>query len=231
MFHYIYKTSNKKGKYYIGRHSTKELDDGYLGSGVWIRKIKNKAELDKIIIEFCSSYEELLEKEKCYISEHIDHPMNMNFNNSSVGAATGSLNVAHQEKVKNKTRERMLHNNPMKTGHTEESKEKIRQSMMGEKNHFYGKVHTEESKEKIRQKNSGKIWSEDQKNNLSEVRKKQFDGKRPSYLFFEKHSDESKEKMRRSALNRVKIECPHCHLMCSPNTAKRWHFNNCKRQN
>lgn len=35
MYHFIYKTTNiRNKKYYIGRHSTTNLHDGYLGSGV-----------------------------------------------------------------------------------------------------------------------------------------------------------------------------------------------------
>ena len=37
-YHFIYKTTNLlSGKYYIGMHSTDNLDDGYLGSGYRLR--------------------------------------------------------------------------------------------------------------------------------------------------------------------------------------------------
>lgn len=42
-------------------------------------------------------------------------------------------------------------------GHTEETKEKIRQSKLGEKNPMYGKHHTEEQKQKVREKLSKKV--------------------------------------------------------------------------
>jgi len=41
MHHTIYRTSSKSGKYYIGRHSTNNVNDGYLGSGNWVKSIKN----------------------------------------------------------------------------------------------------------------------------------------------------------------------------------------------
>lgn len=34
-YHYIYKiTRNQDGKFYVGMHSTDDLDDGYFGSGL-----------------------------------------------------------------------------------------------------------------------------------------------------------------------------------------------------
>lgn len=230
MFHYIYKTTDKNGKYYIERHSTRNLEDGYIGSGVWVRKHIDKTKLEKVIIEFCDSFEDILLKEQTHIARHIDDPNNMNFNNSSIGAAVGSLNISHRDDVKEKQRRRMLINNPMKAGHSDEAKERIRQSMLGEKNPFYGKQHSADTKEKISKKNTGKIWNDDQRKNLREVRKNQFGGQRPSYLFCSEHSEETKEKIRQSALNREKVSCPHCHSLAAPHVAKRWHFDNCKQK-
>jgi hypothetical protein len=67
-YHFIYKTTNiLSGKYYIGMHSTDDLDDGYLGSGRRLRYSINKygKENHKLeIMEFVSSREELKEREK-----------------------------------------------------------------------------------------------------------------------------------------------------------------------
>jgi hypothetical protein len=66
-YHYIYKTTNLlSGKYYIGMHSTDNLEDGYLGSGTYLRRSINKhgKENHSIeILEFLNSREELAARE------------------------------------------------------------------------------------------------------------------------------------------------------------------------
>ena len=52
MKHFIYKTTHVNGKYYIGRHSTENINDGYIGSGKWPISIKDKSSLTREIIEF-----------------------------------------------------------------------------------------------------------------------------------------------------------------------------------
>ncbi len=43
MFYTIYKTTNKiDGKFYIGKHQAKDLDDGYMGSGKYLKRAIEK---------------------------------------------------------------------------------------------------------------------------------------------------------------------------------------------
>lgn len=62
-YHFIYKTTNLlSGRYYIGMHSTNNLDDGYLGSGNRLRlavRKHGKENFSREILEFCESREEL----------------------------------------------------------------------------------------------------------------------------------------------------------------------------
>ena len=66
--HYIiYKITNRvNGKIYVGMHQTKDLNDGYMGSGIAIGKAIKKYGLDnfkKEILCECSSFEEMNKKE------------------------------------------------------------------------------------------------------------------------------------------------------------------------
>ena len=67
-YHFIYKTTNKlNGKYYIGMHSTNNIDDGYLGSGKRLRySIRKYGEenFEREILEFFDSREELKKREE-----------------------------------------------------------------------------------------------------------------------------------------------------------------------
>jgi len=66
-FHFIYKTTNLlSGKYYIGMHSTDNLEDGYLGSGKRLRYSVNKYGKEnhiREILEYFDTREELARRE------------------------------------------------------------------------------------------------------------------------------------------------------------------------
>jgi len=66
-YHFIYKTTNLlSGRYYIGMHSTDDLNDGYLGSGKRLRYSINKYGVDnhhREILEFCDTRTDLKARE------------------------------------------------------------------------------------------------------------------------------------------------------------------------
>ena len=98
MKHIIYKTTHTNGKYYIGRHSTDNIDDGYIGSGIWVSQIKDKSTLSREVIVEANTIDELISLEEKYIAEHINNELCMNMSNTSTGAPTGDLNPMKNSK-------------------------------------------------------------------------------------------------------------------------------------
>jgi hypothetical protein len=89
MKHFVYKTTHRNGKYYVGRHSTTNINDGYIGSGRWVRQVKDKTELTREILEYANTPEELILLEERYLKEHYGKPDCMNMSNAASGWATG----------------------------------------------------------------------------------------------------------------------------------------------
>ena len=82
-YHYIYKTTNlKTGRFYVGMHSTDDLNDGYIGSGTKLRRSirKNGKENFKFeILEFLTDRASLKEREAQLVNEDlIKNPLCMN---------------------------------------------------------------------------------------------------------------------------------------------------------
>ena len=73
-YHYLYKITNIiTGEYYIGIHSTDNLDDGYFGSGRLLKKLIEefgKDQFKKEILKFCKNRLELLNYEEQYVNEN-----------------------------------------------------------------------------------------------------------------------------------------------------------------
>lgn len=74
-YHFIYKTTNlKNGKYYIGMHSTSNLNDGYLGSGKRLRRSVRKYGKENFkleILEFFDDRESLVKRERELVNEEV----------------------------------------------------------------------------------------------------------------------------------------------------------------
>ncbi len=75
-YHYIYKVTrlDESGRYYIGMHSTDNVDDGYFGSGSLLAKSIKKHGKDKHkkeILEFLPTREALKLREKELVNEEL----------------------------------------------------------------------------------------------------------------------------------------------------------------
>lgn len=141
--HVIYKTTCLiTGKYYIGMHSTDNLNDGYKGSGKYLRHSMNKHGEENHVVEILEHHKsrELLRlrEEKIVTLEIIDDPKCMNLRLGGCGGIPGHL-VAEETRLK-------LSKAGKGRKHSKVHCERISKSLIG-------RSHTEETKQKLRNRN------------------------------------------------------------------------------
>ena len=138
-YHVIYKTTRPStGEYYIGKHSTDNLDDGYQGSGQRVKAILKKEDCITEILHYCRNEEEAYKLEGEIVDlGRISDPLCLNLMVGGCGYDSGE-------------------NHPL-FGKTlsEEAKRKISEVTKGENNHMFGRTHSEEAKIKMREAKEG----------------------------------------------------------------------------
>lgn len=131
MYLFVYKTVHKNGKYYICRHQTNNLNDGYLGSGKWIKGIKDKTDLSREIIKEASNIDELKNLEEYYINLYWDDPLCMNFLKSSCGFSSFDAKERTKKLIENGTHNFLKQENGDSIGN------RITQKRIKEKTHNF----------------------------------------------------------------------------------------------
>jgi hypothetical protein len=177
-FNYLYRITNTKNdKYYIGMHSTDNLNDGYMGGGKRIRNSirKHGKEIhEKEILEFHESREELAIREKEIVNIELIKfdPLCMNLCVGGDGGPRGGGDKFKRANETNKTEEgnRKIRKSISITMKKKWSDLEFKKNMLSKINlTFEGKSHTTESKEMIGKANSvsqagdknsqfGKLW-------------------------------------------------------------------------
>ena len=210
-FHYIYKITRDDGKYYIGLHSTDNLEDGYFGSGqlLWksIRK-HGKEQHTKEILEFLPSRLELKTRERELVNESAladplclnvclgggESPMMIEAVRAKVGARQKEIwsNMSVEEITRRASIGGRAHAAKLKSDPEYAASYHAKQSAK----RF---TLTDEQKAKISAGNTGKNRSDDVKKHLSAV-----------------------------ALERPKEACVHCGTKATTQNLAKWHNDKCK---
>lgn len=164
-YHLIYKTTNlKNGMIYVGKHSTKDPYDNYLGSGIKIREeikeYKPKNFIKEILYCFINENDAYLKEAEIVNFEFVnrDDTYNMVIGGNNYGGSWSG------EKHPN-----------FKKSPTKETRDKISKTLKGklagEKNPFYGKKHTQETREKLSKLHTGKKASKETREKMSKAHK------------------------------------------------------------
>jgi len=205
MYHFVYITTDlNTGKQYVGDHSTENLNDGYLGSGLYIKRAIRKSSKENFkreILELFESKQEAFDAQEKYIIEHqtlfpcgynlspkgghqCPNPMSEG-TKKKIGNASRNMSEEAKEKIRNSSRNR-----------SNESLEKMSlaaKKRIREKNNFFGKKHSKETIEKL--KNSDKKYTKtpEYKENMSKATSGPKNG-----MYGKKQSEEAKQKIRDS---------------------------------
>ena len=177
--HYIYRITNtKNGNYYIGMHSTNNLEDGYMGGGKRIRnsiRRHGREAHTKEILEFLDDRESLKKREEEIVNESL--LQDKKCLNLQLGGGGGFINEEHMKKCSSAGNQKMIQlceNLEYKEEFTKKCKSSETWKTLHKEgkftyDNFKGKSHKEESKKMIGEKNSesqkgeknsqfGKVW-------------------------------------------------------------------------
>jgi hypothetical protein len=183
-YNYVYITTNLiNGKQYIGDHSTNNLNDNYIGSGLLIKpaiKKYSKSSFKKEILEYFDTKENAVKNQEKYIKQFNTLIPN-GYNIHDKGGVKFS---EHSEETKNKIG--LFHKGK---SHSKETKEKISKSQKGISKNM-GHIVSKETKEKISKANKGKNRSKETKDFLHNFYK----GKTWEKLYGKEKADEMKRK-------------------------------------
>lgn len=189
-FYFVYLTTNLVNrKQYVGDHSTRNIDDEYLGSGVYFKnalKEYGKENFKREIIEVFHTKEEAFIAQEKYINEYNTLVPN-GYNISPKGGSkyVGSCSLETREKIRKSMR-------GVNVGKKHSEKQNKEHSIR-----MRGKKHTDITKQKISKSNSGKIITEEHRKNLSLAQR----GKKRKPL-----SEEHKQKISESETGRIQSE-------------------------
>ena len=235
-YNYIYKITNlANGKIYIGKHSTDNLNDSYMGSGKIIKNAiakYGKNAFKKDIIAFTDNEDSLNFLERFYIKKYKSQDSSIGYNLTDGGEGTTGFHPSETSRRKMSIAAKGKHlsyetkckiSEANKGKHcTEETRAKMSAKAKGNK-YMLGRHHSDEARKKMSKTRKGKpAWNkgvtitDEQKKKISDAHK----GKKLSEETCKKMS--ISKKLRNQ--NPPKWITPEGDIkIMNKATAKRWH--------
>lgn len=173
MHYFVYRTVCLiNGKEYIGCHKTEDIDDGYLGSGKYLKRAIEKYGRESFrreVIQYCDTEEEMFSLERELVNE--DYISETNTYNLRVGGSGGGgFSVEQQRENARKSniaQRKMSERDPnwdsdRRKKISEAVKERWEKSPWVLKPHVVGEYkHNDEVRKKISEKRKGKCTGDD----------------------------------------------------------------------
>lgn len=229
MYYYLYQIKNKiNGKIYVGAHRTKNMGDGYMGSGKVIKEAIEKYGLEnfeKTILQTFEDSESMYKAEKELVTE--EFLSREDVYNLRVGGNGGFDFIIKS----GKHRSVFYKGKPLSKEHIEKSrktfKERFKDRLYEEQRKIWSEnaktnnpMNSDLAREKVREANLGKPKSEEHKRKISETLLGSSNTKGKKY---------PNRKKRQPVETRIET-CPHCGKTGGIHGMTRWHFNNCKNK-
>lgn len=179
-YNYIYLiTNNLDNKIYVGKHSTNNLNDGYLGSGKHLKRAirkYGKVHFSKKILAYADTEKKLNWFERYYIKKYNSTDLSIGYNIAHGGEGScGNLGKPMSEEQKKKISE--ARKGEKRGPFSEEHRKHLSEAHKGK--HKKGHPHSEETRKKMSETrkgrptwNKGKHHSEETKRKISESLKK-----------------------------------------------------------
>lgn len=239
-YHFVYKTTNTlNGKIYVGKHSTNNIDDGYMGSGKALIRAIDKHGADvftREIISYHDTPEQALLAEKDIVTmDFIARPDTYNMVVGGGGASGNQLSPESILSIKNKLKARYSDksNHPM-TGkkHTDEARLKMSESWNGREYNKDAVAKASDACRGTKFYNNGSISGR-------YIPGTEPEGWVPGRISYDNGhkgkvvSEDTRRKQSESSKGKTPkfysevVTCPHCGKSGQAANMKRWHFDNC----